>query len=53
LDRPLSLAIWARETGPTSRMNSRTARSLMALSRLGVPAAKVWSAPVCTLLFQC
>src|SRR6266542_1794721 len=46
LDSPLSLAIWARETGPTCRMNSRTARSLMALSRLGVPAAKVWSAPV-------
>jgi hypothetical protein len=40
-DSPLSLEIWARDTGPTCLMNSRTARSLIAFSRLGVPAANV------------
>jgi hypothetical protein len=41
LDRSLSRAICARETGPIWRTNSRTERSLIALSRLGVPAANV------------
>jgi len=39
LDRSLSRAIWARETGPICRTNSSTERSLIAFSRLGVPAA--------------
>ena len=37
LDRPLSLATWARETGPVRWMCSRIVRALMARSRLGVP----------------
>jgi hypothetical protein len=37
LDRPLSRATWARETGPLDWIRSRMVRALMARSRLGVP----------------
>jgi hypothetical protein len=43
LESSLSREIWALETGPVRRTNSRTVRSLIARSRLGVPAANVWS----------
>ena len=45
-ERPVSLAIWARETGPASRMRSRTVLSLIARRRLGVPVAYVCCAAV-------
>ena len=53
LDNPESRAICARDTGPIARMNSSTERSLIARSRLGVPAAKVWSPPVPPPLPKC
>src|SRR4029453_17972502 len=43
LDRSLSRAICARETGPIRRTNSRTDRSLIARRRLGVPPGNVSS----------
>ena len=39
LDRAVSRAIWAREIGPRRGTDSRTVRSLIARSRLGVPTA--------------
>jgi hypothetical protein len=39
LDRPLSRATWARETGPRRWISSRMVRALIARSRLGVPAS--------------
>src|SRR6266536_3944953 len=38
LDRPLSRATWARETGPVRWISSRMDLALIARSRLGVPA---------------
>ena len=43
LDKAVSRAIWARDTGPTRRTLSSTVRSLMTRSRLGVPATEVWT----------
>ena len=40
-ETPEARAICARDAGPIWRMHSRTVRSLMARSKLGVPAAKV------------
>jgi len=43
LERPVSRAISARETGPRRRIVSSADRSLIARSRLGVPAENVFS----------
>ena len=46
LDRPLSRATWARETGPLRWIRSRMVRALIARSRLGVPTVGSRSAKV-------
>jgi hypothetical protein len=46
LERSLSRAICALETGPMRRTNSSTERSLIARRRLGVPPGNLSSTPV-------
>ena len=50
LERPLSRATWARETGPVRWIRSRMARALIARSRLGVPTVAGRSAKGSSLL---